>query len=65
MPYRVAQYLETVRVWHDGEQWKWTPADKPAPPDAELAKRYRDGGQEVIYIDRGDSGSFVRGAVRT
>jgi hypothetical protein len=59
-----AKLLGFVRVWHDGEVWRWVPAGKWAPEHAELAKRLQTPDEEVIYIERGDSGEFVRGAVK-
>ena len=35
-----------------------------AHENAELAKRLRTGDEEVLYIDRGAAGEFIRGAVK-
>jgi hypothetical protein len=59
-----AKFLGMVRVWKDGDQWKYVPAGKWAPEHAELAKRYRAGDEEIISIERRGSGEFVRGAVK-
>jgi hypothetical protein len=56
-----AKFLGMVRVWKDGEQWRWVPVGKWAPEHAEIAKRFRADGEEVLYIERGASGEFVRG----
>ena len=58
------EFLGTVRVWKDGDQWRWAPAGEWAPDNAQTAERHRDGDFEVIYIDHGDSGEFIRGAVK-
>ena len=59
-----AKFLGMVRVWQDGEQWRWCPVGKWAPEDAVTAKRYRVDGEDVISIEYGDSGEFIRGAVK-
>ena len=59
-----AQPFGHVRVWQDGEQWRYVPAGEWAPENAQLAKMLDDDGEHVIYIHRGNSGEFVRGAVQ-
>jgi hypothetical protein len=59
-----AKFLGMVRIWRDGEQYKWVPVGKWAPEHAELAKRLQTGAEEVLYIDRGAAGEFIRGAVK-
>jgi hypothetical protein len=60
-----AQHLGRVRVWHDGESWKWVEAGKWAPEDAELGDRHRtEDGEEVISVQDGTEGRFIRGAVK-
>jgi hypothetical protein len=59
-----ARQLGYVRVWKDGEQWRYVPAGEWAPENAEMAKLLDDDGEGVIYIDRGHSGEFIRGAVK-
>ena len=53
-----------VRVWQDGEQWKWTPVGRWAPEHAELARRVREGNEELIYLERDSGRQVVRGAVK-
>ena len=61
----VGKFLGMVRVWRDGDQWKWVPVGKWAPEDAVIAKRYRDNDGDVILLERSDAqGEFVRGAVK-
>jgi hypothetical protein len=60
-----AKFLGMVRVWREGDLYKWVPADQRAPEHAELAMRLRTDDEEVIYILRGDGGGdFNRGAVK-
>ena len=59
-----AKFLGMVRVWQDGGQWRWVPVGKWAPEHAEIAKRYRDGGEEVIHLERTGEGLFIRDAVK-
>ena len=60
-----AKHLGRVRVWKDGEQWKWTPADNSAPANALLGDRYADpNGGDVIYVKRGGEGEYIRGAAK-
>jgi hypothetical protein len=60
-----AQHLGRVRVWHDGESWKWVEAGKWAPENAELGDRFRtEDGDEVINVQDGIEGRFIRGAVK-
>ena len=58
------KFLGMVRVWRDGEEWRWLPVGKWAPEDAVIAKRYRVDGEDVISIEHGASGEFIRGAVK-
>ena len=59
-----AKFLGLVRVWRDGEQYKWVPAGQWAPEHAELAKRLREGDEDVLWIERTGAGEFIRGAVK-
>ena len=59
-----AKFLGMVRVWQEGEQWRWAPVGEWAPEHAVIAKRYRTEGEEIISIEHGDSGEFLRGAER-
>jgi hypothetical protein len=36
-----AQHLGRVRVWKDGEKWRWCPVGKWVLENAELGDRYR------------------------
>src|SRR5688572_32040747 len=56
--------LGMVRVWREGDLYKWVPADQRAPEHAELATQLRTDDEEVIYINRGHGGDFIRGAVK-
>jgi hypothetical protein len=58
------KFLGMARVWRDGDQWKWVPVGKWAPEDAVIAKRYRVDGEDVIAVEHGGDGEFVRGAVK-
>ena len=58
------KFLDMVRVWQDGEQWKWVSVGQWAPEHAELASRFRQGDGEVIYLQRGDDAHVIRGAVK-
>ena len=60
----VGKFLGMVRVWRDGEQWKWVPVGQWAPEEAVIAKRYKVDGEEIIAIENGGYGQFVRGAVK-
>jgi hypothetical protein len=59
-----SRFLGMVRVWRDGEQWKWVPVGQWAPVEAVIAKRYRADGEEIIAIEDGGAREFVRGAVK-
>jgi hypothetical protein len=59
-----AKFLGMVRVWREGDLWKWVPADSPAPENAVLGERLQTDDEEVIYILRDDGGDFIRGAVK-
>jgi len=59
-----AKDLGMVRVWQDGEVWRWVPVGEWAPENSVVAKRLWAEGEEVIYIERGHSGEFIRGAVK-
>ena len=60
-----AKFLGYVRVWLDSDQWRWCPVGKWAPAGAELGGRYRTGdGDEVINVQNGMEGRFIRGAVK-
>jgi hypothetical protein len=58
------KFLGMVRVWQDGEQWKWVPVGKWAPEHAELARRVREADEEVIYVERDGKAVAIRGAVK-
>jgi hypothetical protein len=59
------KFLGFVRIWQDGEEWRWCAAGKWAPENAELADRYRGAdGEEVIHLNRGDAVEYIRGAVK-
>jgi hypothetical protein len=60
-----AKHLGYVRVWRDGDQWRWCPVGKWAPEEAELGDRYRtEDGEEVINIQSGTEARLIRGAVK-
>jgi hypothetical protein len=59
-----AQSLGYVRIWREGNVYRYVPADNPAPENAVLGERLRTADEEVIYIDRGAAGEFIRGAVK-
>jgi hypothetical protein len=59
-----AKLLGMVRVWREGDVYKWVPVGRWAPDSAELAKRLQTGDEEVLYIERTGSGEFIRGAVK-
>ena len=59
------KFLDFVRVWKDGEQWRWAPVDKWAPEDAAIAKRFREGAEEFIDIERDGRHEAVRGALKS
>jgi hypothetical protein len=60
------RFLGYVRVWKDGDDWRWCPVGAWAPEDAELGDRYRDpDGEDVIHLKRGDAVEYIRGAVKT
>lgn len=61
---RVAKQLGMVRIWKDGDDWHFVPVSQWAPENAEIGRWMRDNGEDVIYIDRGASGEFIRGAVK-
>jgi hypothetical protein len=59
-----AKPLGYVRVWREGDAWRYVPADNPAPENAVLGERLRTDDEEIIYILRDDGGDFIRGAVK-
>ena len=60
-----AKSLGYVRVWKDGDQWRWCPVGKWAPEEAELGDRYRtEDGEDVINVQNGTEGRIIRGAVK-
>ena len=59
-----AKFLGMVRVWKDGDEWKWAPIGKWAAEGAITAKRYRGPDGDVIYVEHGDNGEYIRGAVK-
>ena len=60
-----AKFLGYVRVWQDGDEWRWCAAGKWAPENAELGDRYRTpDGEDVIHVKRGDAVEYIRGAVK-
>ena len=54
----------TVYVWPHGDEWRYAEAQTLAPPEAEKAKIFRHEKEDIIWINRGQSGEFVRGAVK-
>lgn len=61
---REAKLLGMVRVWREGDAYKWAAADNPAPENAVLGERLQTDDGEVLYIERTGSGEFIRGAVK-
>lgn len=61
---RPAKQLGLVRVWQDGDVWRFVPVGKWAPEEAELGRRLREGDEELIQIDRDGSMETIRGAVK-
>jgi hypothetical protein len=60
-----AKFLGYVRVWKDGEEWRWCTVGKWAPENAELGGRYRGAdGEDVIHLKRGDAEAYICGAVK-
>jgi len=60
-----AKFLGMVRVWHDGEQWRWVPVGQWAPEEALTGKRLRDGDEEVIQVQYSATCcEFICGAVK-
>jgi hypothetical protein len=58
------RFAGRVRVWKDGDQWKWRQEDESAPPSAKLADRYL-GNSDVIYLKHGEQqGQYFYGAVK-
>lgn len=53
-----------VRVWLDGDGWRYVPAGEWVPEHAELAQLLDDNGEHVVYINRGNRGEFIRGAAK-
>ena len=53
-----------VYVWLHGDGWRYVEAQSLAPPEAEKAKLFRHEKEDIIWINRGQSGEFVRGAVK-
>jgi hypothetical protein len=58
-----AKSLGMVRVWREGDDYKWVPVGKWAPENADLAKRLQTGDEDVLYIDRA-AGGFIHRAVK-
>ncbi|MBA3485469.1 MAG: hypothetical protein H0T51_27045 [Pirellulales bacterium] len=60
-----AKFLGYVRVWKDGDEWRWCAAGKWAPENAELGDRYRtEDGEEIINVEIGTEVRSIRGAVK-
>jgi hypothetical protein len=61
---RQTKLLGMVRVWREGDIYRWVPVGKWAPANAELPKRLRTDDEEILYIERTGSGEFIGGAVK-
>ena len=51
---------QTVYVWLDGDEWRYAEARSLAPPEDEKAKIFQHDKELVIWINRGQSGEFVK-----
>ena len=55
--------LPSVFAWQSGRQWYYCQDRIAAPPDAVEARCFNDGTANVLSINRGNSGVFVRDAI--
>ncbi|MBA3484665.1 MAG: hypothetical protein H0T51_22910 [Pirellulales bacterium] len=59
------RFAGRVRIWKDGDKWKWCPEDDSAPLGAKIADRYLGNVEDVIYLKHsGQEGQYIHGAVK-
>lgn len=61
----LAKHQGRVRIWKEGDKWKWCPEGQSAPLGAKIADRYLGNTDHVIYLKHGGrEGEYIRGAVK-
>ncbi|WP_428303642.1 hypothetical protein [Lacipirellula sp.] len=55
--------LPNVFAWEDGGQWYYVQDRTAAPPAAVEVRCFNDGTANVLAINKGTSGAFVRDAL--
>jgi hypothetical protein len=59
-----AKLLGTVYVWQKDGGWRYAESQERAPDTAEAAKLLDVFGEELLWIELGSEGQFIRGAER-
>lgn len=59
-----AKLLGTVYVWQEDDGWFYAESREKAPEAAEQAKLLDVLGEEVLWIEHGSEGQFIRGAAK-